>query len=105
MLEMELKILRNLSHVLEESHQLHLATVFQMLQVKFQKALVTIDGVIGAKEEDPKRVSFRSLLRKKGDVKAMRLATGVKKSLDAMLLELAECHEPSGPSHVSWSCW
>jgi hypothetical protein len=98
MLEMELKILRNLSHVLEESHQLHLATLFQTLQVKLQKALVTIDGVIGAKEEDPKRVSFRSLLRKKGDVKAMRLATGVKKSLDAMLVELAEWHRMLDPS-------
>ncbi|RPB20292.1 hypothetical protein L211DRAFT_863358 [Terfezia boudieri ATCC MYA-4762] len=90
-IEVEMEILRSLSHRLDEKLQLHLAQMFKMLQGKLQEIVSTLDTVIGDKKQ-AKAVNLDQVSKKKGSINKIRFASHAKGTIDKILRDMDHWH-------------
>jgi len=90
-IEVEMQVFRDLSQRLDEKLQLHLAHMFQKLHIKLQEAVAALDSVLGD-EKEPKAFDLDHVLRKKGNINRLKLASNVKGALDKILVEMDHWH-------------
>jgi len=90
-IEIEMQFLRVLSESLDEKLQVHLAHMFQKLRMKLQEAVAALDSVLGDDTEE-KSVHLDQVLKKKGSINKMKLASSVKSTLDRVLMDMDHWH-------------
>ncbi|KAF8417358.1 hypothetical protein EV426DRAFT_623739 [Tirmania nivea] len=95
-IQIELSMLRNITHLLEDEAQIHFSSMFHKLHIYLEDVARIIDGLIENNEETPK-LPFLQLMWKKGKVKKLKFAVE-KDALEQALLRLEEWHWRLQPS-------
>jgi len=95
-IEVEMEVLRSLSHRLDGKLQLHLAQMFQVLQGKLQEVVSTLDAVIGDKKQ-AKAVNLDQVSKKKGSINKIRFASHAKGTVDKILRDIDHWHSMLQP--------
>lgn len=93
--ESQVEFLRNIWFALADPLQVHHNNILQVLYLKLQEAIFTIDQMIGTKNEDP---SIQSVLSKSGPFQKFRFATKLKDCLRKTLDDLSTWQEMLDPS-------
>ncbi|MCJ1226911.1 hypothetical protein MMC12_003566 [Toensbergia leucococca] len=89
-MQKQIEFLQGIWDSLDLEYQALQNNVLQLLESKFQKALVAIDGIIGPKSPE---ISITTLLQKQGEVRRVKYAMRVKESLRSTLDELKSWHD------------
>ena len=90
-------MLRNITHLLEESLQIHFSLMFHKLHIYLEDVSRIIDGLIESNGETP-RLPFLHLIWKTGRVKKLKFAMKEKDTLEKALFRLEEWHRRLQPS-------
>lgn len=96
-IQLELLVLRDITHLLEEEMQVHFSSMFHKLHIYLSDLARIIDGLVEDEEESPRR-SFLQLIWKKGKVKRLKFAVREKDTLEQALLRLEEWNQRLQPS-------